>query len=368
MTDAAPSTLAGSPISATTPTTRSNRPQWPLRRDGSTQARFFAEGGFYTPDRKARIVPTPWRAPVSVTSEAFPLMLNTGRLRDQWHTMTRTGRVQRLMSHVEEPFVAMHPDDIARYGLTGDGLVRIESAHGMSVLRVREESGQRQGDVFVPMHWTRWQASSGAIDALVPGATDPVSGQPELKATAVRVTPVAVAWHALLLQRATDVLPGDGFYWARVPLAAGEAFLLAGWDAMPSLDALLGAGERIDYTARGVVRAASLVDGRLESCLFATQSGELPSRDVLAPLLGAPLDAETRFALLAGRTASGAAKGRTVCACFSIGLNTIVDAIASQGLADTAAIGAALGAGTNCGSCLPELEALLREGSYERAA
>jgi assimilatory nitrate reductase catalytic subunit len=102
--------------------------------------------------------------------------------------------------------------------------------------------------------------------------------------------------------------------------------------------------------------------------LFATTGSELPSRDVLAHLLNAPLDAETRFALLAGRAGNGVAAGRTVCACFSVGLNTIVTAIAEQGLASAAEIGAALGAGTNCGSCIPELEALLREGSYERAA
>ncbi|GIL41334.1 nitrate reductase [Roseiterribacter gracilis] len=341
--------------------------QWPVTRDGKTRQRFFADGGFYTPDRKARIVPTPWRAPVSVTSADFPLTLNTGRLRDQWHTMTRTGRVARLMNHTDEPFVALHPDDVARYGLTPDGLVRIESALGATVLRVREEAGQRPGDAFVPMHWTRWFTSGGAIDALVPGATDPVSGQPELKATAVRVAPVAIAWRALLLRRATDVLPGDGFYWTRVALESGEAFLLAGWDAMPAIDTLLGDGERIDYTSRDTVRAASLVDGKLDSCLFVTQSGNLPSRDVLAHLLDAPLDAETRFALLAGRTAV-ASQGRTVCACFSVGLNTILDAITSQGLVSAAEIGAALGAGTNCGSCIPELEALLREGTYERAA
>ena len=126
-------------------------------------------------------------------------MLNTGRVRDQWHTMTRTGRVPRLMMHQEEPFLTMHPDDASAYGLTEGEFATIESRHGATVMRVRLSGEQRRGEVFVPMHWTDCFASAGPINRLVSAAKDPISGQPELKATAAKVSPSPSPWWGLLL-------------------------------------------------------------------------------------------------------------------------------------------------------------------------
>ncbi len=111
--------------------------QWPLRageRPGET--RFFADGRFYHADGKARFVATPFRAPAARTSDRYPLILNTGRIRDQWHTMTRTAKTPRLMAHIGEPFVEIHPDDAQTIGVATADLAEIESAHGRAVLRV----------------------------------------------------------------------------------------------------------------------------------------------------------------------------------------------------------------------------------------
>src|SRR5438128_1468695 len=158
----------------------------------------------------------------------WPLLLNTGRVRDQWHTMTRTGRVPRLMEHHMEALLDIHPADAAGLGLETVSFARVEPRYGATVMRVQFSTAQRRGEIFAPMHWSDRFSSAGPIGRLVGAATDPVSGQPELKATPVRVTPVAPLWRGLVL-RHSERLPDGPFYWARVPLDEGQAFDLAGW-------------------------------------------------------------------------------------------------------------------------------------------
>jgi len=360
--------------------------RWPLPRGTSEPwsraKRLFGDGrGFATPDGRARYVPTPYRPLAVAADEQWPFVLNTGRMRDQWHTMTRTGRSPRLMAHQREPALDVHPADAARLGLTECALARIESTHGSTVIPVRYSTDLRRGEVFASFHWTDRFTSSGSIDGIVGAATDPVSGQPELKATPVRLSAVASQWHGLLL-RGSEHLPRGPYYWARTPIEHGHVFTLAGWEPLPSgpgtelwiaalLDALPGA-ELVIYAdpRRGTFRYASLVGRRLEACLFiAGHASALPLREALAALLGTRLEPEMRTLVLAGDPAGAAAKsasGRTICACYGIGLRVLQDAIASHCLASVAEIGASLRAGTNCGSCIPELKAILSETFMDR--
>jgi assimilatory nitrate reductase catalytic subunit len=354
---------------------------WPLPR-GTAEPwpgakRLFGDGrGFATADGRARFVATPYRPPAVPTDDQWPLLLNTGRVRDQWHTMTRTGRSPQLMAHQREPLLDVHPADAARLNLDDGGLARIESPHGATVLPVRLSRDLRRGEVFAPMHWTDRFTSAGPIDAIVGAATDPVSGQPELKATPVRVTPVMPHWHGLLL-RGSEQVPLGPYYWARVPLETGHAFTLAGWEPLPGegvtklwIAALLdapSAAELVIYAdpSRGTFRYASVVGRRLDACLFiADKAASLPSRDALAALLGTRIEPAMRAYLLAGDPAGAAAQsaaGRTICACFGVGLHTLHGAIASRRLTSVAEIGTVLRAGTNCGSCIPELKAILSD-------
>jgi assimilatory nitrate reductase catalytic subunit len=352
---------------------------WPLRcgttKPWSGASRLFGDGqGFSTADGRARFVPTPYRSPAASADEQWPFILNTGRVRDQWHTMTRTGRLPRLMAHQSEPVLDVHPADAERLHLDDGDLTRVESPHGATTLPIRFSNDLRAGEVFAPMHWTDRFTSAGPIDAVVGAATDPVSGQPELKATPVRLAPVAARWHGLLL-RGSEQVPCGPYYWARMPIERGHAFTLTGWEALPRdpgsdrwiatlLDAPTAA-ELVIYAdpARGTFRYASVVGRRLDACLFiARKPAALPSRDALAALLGTRIEPETRMYVLAGGTPGAAAQnaaGRTICACFGVGLNTLHDTITSRRLTDVAAIGAILRAGTNCGSCIPELKAIL---------
>jgi assimilatory nitrate reductase catalytic subunit len=302
------------------------------------------------------------------------LLLNTGRVRDQWHSMTRTGLAPFLMRHTPEPMVAIHPLDAAVRRIGQGALVRISTAEGDVLMRADLRRTQRPGEVFAPMHWTDQFASAGPIGRLVSAKVDPLSGQPELKATPVDVTPAVVHFHGLLLRRTGAALPAS-CHWVRVPVAGGQMYRLAGLHPMPHADDLArfaagllalpeGTG-RLEASdqRRGVLRMAAVRDGALEACLFlARDAASLPNAAALIPMLGAPLPDAARSNLLAGRinraTAAGGAK---VCACFGVARNAIRDAVARHRLASVHQIGALLRAGTNCGSCIPELEEILRD-------
>ncbi|GGF06162.1 nitrate reductase [Aliidongia dinghuensis] len=345
---------------------------WPVPASGPAGGRLFADGGFFTPDRKARFVAVRYRPPVAAATEAFPFLLNTGRIRDQWHTMTRTGLVPRLMSHRDEPRLALHPDDARRLGVDAGDLVRVTTAEGTAMFKAEPSAEQRPGELFAAMHWTDDFTASGPADRLVQGATDPVSGQPELKATAAAVEKVRARWRGLLVRRAGGALPRD-FYWARVPVERGQAYELAGWDALPdgaALEAFAAAllaapvgAERLEAVdaRRGTYRYALLVEGRLEAWLILSEAegAVVPARSLVAAQLGERVPDGSRVGVLAGAARNAPSVGRIVCSCFAVGIDTLRRAIAADGLASVAEIGAALKAGTNCGSCIPELKGLL---------
>lgn len=340
--------------------------------------RLFGDGRFATPDGRARFVATPFVPP---PDRADTLVLNTGRLRDQWHTMTRTGRVPRLMAHAPEPQVDFAPADAARLGIAQGDLVRIGVAtDGVEtdvgdravVLKAGIEPGQNPGSLFIPIHWTGSFGSAGAVARLVHDACDPVSGQPDLKGTVVTVTRQPRYWQGFLLHR-DPVTPDTTAYWSRRPLATGMLYTLTGcspWPERESLDwvrALLGTppeGEELDYidTGRGIRRFASLVDGRLVACVFLSIAATgVPSHEGLCGLLGKRIDAHQRRMILSGAVTTAPAQqtGRTVCACYSVGLITLETAIRQHRLASVADIGTHLAAGTNCGACIPELKKIL---------
>jgi len=359
--------------------------QWPLRRGhgaAGTSRLFNGPAKFATADGRARFVATPYRPLAEPTDRERPLVLNTGRVRDQWHTMTRSGRVPRLMTHKSAPVLDIHPEDAERLGLAAGGLARVESGYGATVLPVRLTAEQRVGEVFAPMHWTDSFTSSGPVDRLVGAVTDPVSGQPELKGTPVCLTPLSTRWRGCLLRRVAAPLPEGPYWWTRVPLDRGHAFDLAGWEPLlgrPSLDdwvsRLLGAppeAELIAYAdpGRGDFRFASIIDGRLDACLFlARLAAALPATDALVTVLGTEMSPGMRRGLLAGRVNNHATTedAQAICVCFAVGRRALCHAIVERRLTSLSEIGAALGAGTNCGSCLPELQQILRSVQRKQA-
>lgn len=330
--------------------------------------RFFAEGGFFTPDRRARLVALTPSAPANLPGDGYGLVLNTGRLRDQWHTMTRTARAPRLNRHSPEPVLAVHPDDAARHGLLDGGFARIRSRWGQACLRLRHDAGQRRGEVFAPMHWSDQFAATAAINLVVNPAFDTVSGQPELKHTPVAIGPWVPRWTGFAFGLDRPPVP-EADWWVRIKGDGHWRLELAGagapepaWAAMTArLARRHPDAATLDFAdaGTGCRRRAWIESDRLVGFAALGEDQALPGRDWLAGLFAAgPLDHAARRALLAGRPAEGRAAGPLVCACHAVPAEAIRAAI-TAGAGDVAAIGRATRAGTNCGSCQPEIARMI---------
>ncbi|MEJ8473202.1 nitrate reductase [Roseibium algae] len=342
--------------------------QWPVRAGQPRRdSRFFAGGGYFTPDRKANFIAVEAVAPRK-RERTYPFVLNTGRVRDHWHTMTRTGKTARLSAHMAEPYAEIHPDDAASIGLADAELVEVKSPHGRVVVRALVSDKAQKGSVFVPLHWTDQFASTGRVDAVVAPETDPVSGQPGSKFTPVALSRVSSSWYgfAILRDKPNSILSD---YWALAPAPGGWRLELAGLEStdLQHLAQELGGSaaseaQILSYedSAGGTSRFA-IWDGvhLVAAFFFAAQPVEV-SRQWAASLLETPaMTGVDRYRVLAGRPpADRPDPGAIVCSCFQIGANQIADA-AKGGADSVEAIGKVLKAGTNCGSCRSEIKSLL---------
>ncbi|MCK0095082.1 nitrate reductase [Yoonia sp. F2084L] len=335
--------------------------QWP-----SNDHRFFADGRFFHPDGKARMIPV---AAPAVSTQHFTL--NTGRNRDQWHTMTRTGKSARLGPHLAEPYVEIHPQDAAALQVGAGDLVTLENTYGRAILRALVTPRVAQGQLFAPMHWTRQRSSSGLINSLTAPVTDPISGQPALKSGAVSAKLYKPKWYGFLAS--AEVLRPQTPYAAIARTQTGwQAELAASqtpddWEQETLRLAGQSTGDVSVQTdpATGAVRVAIQADGIIIALLFASSHPVVLSRSAAISCIGT--DTPTLDAL-AGRTRANLPDpGATVCACFNVGRNTLL-AAASNGARSVAALGDVTCAGTNCGSCKPELATLLTEASLPMAA
>lgn len=351
--------------------------QWPRRPGEARDAgaiRFFAEGGFYTSYRRGRFVPTP--VVLQSVSPEFLLILNTGRIRDQWHTMTRTAKTPRLMSHYAESFCEIHPDDAEAAGIEPATLVRIVSPQGTAVVRALVTERQQKGSIFAPMHWTDQQTARGRIGAAVHPAVDPISGQPGLKFSGARIEPFEAAWYGFaVLRNRPDKITAD--YWALARAEGGWRVELAGAEQVEDWAAyaadLIGGGENLEtlsYNDRNQAsfRLATFSADTLLGALFVAPQPVAVSRTwVIEHLSTNEITGTERLRLLSGRPGLDQPdSGPIVCACFSVGANQIAAAV-KGGAATVEAVGAALRAGTNCGSCRVEIRRLIDAAALKKA-
>jgi assimilatory nitrate reductase catalytic subunit len=346
---------------------------WPIRLgDTEPQQRFFSDGGFFSSDHKARFVAPEVPALRTETTAGRPLRLNTGRIRDQWHTMTRSGTSPRLGQHLPEPFVEVHPDDAARCGVVDGGFARVVTDYGQCILKVVVSERQQRGMLFAPIHWSEATASSARVGALVAPLTDPFSGQPENKATPASITPYEYVFRGFALSRTPLELP-EHVWWARVTVSGGYGYLFAdnadltGWSSWLQSAAGRDLAEYRDFGG-GVYRAASFAADGIETCLFMGPARDAGDWNVVKDLFAAgALSDDQRRTLLSGKSMDGlVSAGPVVCACFGVGRTTICDAVAS-GARSAAELGQRLKAGTNCGSCIPELKRLIAEADVVHA-
>ncbi|MEP3675151.1 molybdopterin-dependent oxidoreductase [Sulfitobacter sp.] len=335
--------------------------QWP-----QNDKRFFADGQFYHADGKARMLPV--QAPALAQSG---LTLNTGRNRDQWHTMSRTGKSPKLGAHLAEPYLELHPEDAAGLGVVHGDLVEVDNHFGQAILRAVVTDRVALGHLFAPIHWTRQTARGGVINSLVPPVTDPFSGQPALKRGQAEVRLFAAKWYGFM---ACEQKPSpQTSYGAIARTATGWQAETAGIDApcdwvafARSMAGLPDAEASVfNDTAGGTLRIALTEGGTIRAVFYTAKEPVVLSRSAAISHIGtqtAPL------AALAGRMGQDQPDpGTIVCACFNVGQNTLMDAI-NAGARTVPALGDITYAGTNCGSCKPELARLLAQNSLPVAA
>ena len=342
--------------------------QWPYNSNKlSGEIRFFGDGGFYTPDRKARFVAVGQPKSNVLNSDAF--ILNTGRVRDHWHTMTRTGMSQRLSNHIGEPFCEIHPEDAFRLGLKPASLMRLWTERGEIVVRALITDRQRKSNLFVPIHWTDQFAAKARVDALFPPLKDPISGQPALKNTHVGAEPFGVEQYGYLISRTKPEVVGFD-YWALAQRQHGwqlEFAISANSSTKLSLWECLGLREDsadVSYCdgVSTAERYAWFDEQNLQTALFLDSKPVGVSRSWAAEQLGTSHnDLDKRWLVAGGRAAANSPdKGAIVCSCLSVGANEITNAVLN-GCRSIEAVGEATSAGTNCGSCRAEISGFIDE-------
>ena len=361
--------------------------QWPFPEGAARGTmRLYKDGIFPTADGRARFVACEHTVTAESPSAAYPLHLITGRLRDQWHGMSRTGLVPRLYAHEAEPLLHMHPDDLARRELEDGDLVTVKSRRSRVALKVLASTTLRPGQCFMPMHWGGNSMGGLGVNGLTISRTDPASGQPELKHAAIQVAKLDLKPSLVALQRATAE-PADGESAVDTmvrlrPLLAEYPYAsltLAGRDT--PVVVLKLRGEKIDADTLAAVdhaldlddpgRVLSYEDSRREIAKRARMSGEAVgavrlagetrAAEWLADMMarGTPAS-ELRpwlFAPLAQPPVGQHARGKVVCNCFDVAEEEIVAAFNAGESLD--ALQARTKCGTNCGSCLPELKRMV---------
>ena len=374
--------------------------QWPFPEGASHGApRLYEDGVFPTPDGRARFVDTPHEKLAEPREARYPFALTTGRLRDQWHGMSRTGTLGRLFGHVPEPAVELNAQDMARLRLAEGDMVYVTSRRGSIVLPVQASPQVAPSQAFIAMHWgeefVSGHGSTGntsvGVNALTTSAYCPRSKQPELKHAAVKIVKAELPWRLL----AVAWLPDDQAWQARarlreamprftyatcVPfgrertglLFRAAAYEAASDDLVSRIEDILGlSGPDVLHYAdrrRGQRRSVRLrrqgADARLEAFLLAGDtSAEAWIRTLLQDEL--PAQAYGRQLLVPGAKPplAVAARGRQVCSCFNVSEIEIRNTLAScAGSPDTQLqqLQEALKCGTNCGSCVPELKRIVR--------
>lgn len=355
--------------------------QWPVMASGQGTPRLYDQQPFSHADGRARFVATVAQLPQQLPDDDFPLILNTGRIRDQWHTMSRTGQAAALAQHIAEPFVEIHPADALMHGIRAHDLVEVRSRWGSCVVRAQLSEASRRGQVFVPIHWNGQVASDARIGAVVNPVVDPVSGEPEFKHTPVAIRPFYGRWQALLWVRdqyvpRPEALNASFTWWVNVRASQAARLELMGRQPVATVmqqlrglfddqaDDTFADAEWLIYEDMQLdtLHVIIVQDQRLMAAFYLAPPDLLPNREWVAGLFTRNrLSALQRRALLAGLPMTQVQDdGPLVCSCFKVGQAAIERLIRSQNITDAKQVTAALKAGGNCGSCLPEIRGLIR--------
>ncbi|MFC3913933.1 molybdopterin-dependent oxidoreductase [Pseudaeromonas sharmana] len=342
--------------------------RWPLNPAVSIveRDRRFGDGHFSTPDGKARLMAVQPQLPqldlpAPDASPGRNWLLNTGRLRDQWHTMTRTGHLTRLMETEPYPRISVNHTTLLASGLEQGQLVWIGSRRDQVLARLERDDGLADDEAFMPMHWSDLFTARGGVNRLVAPVVDPISGQPQFKQSRVQVQPFATRWLALWVgqhEPELDALGRDPDWWSRRPVDGGECRLLAdaSSDQSQLWQAIASRGQWLKLPMPGGWVAVKLSNQRIAGLLLCGDNPWQLNVGLLAGLLATPLN----LSLLASTLEQAlAGDSRMVCSCMRVSERQIVSAIVEQGIQERSGLQSLLKCGTNCGTCIGEIDKLV---------
>ncbi|MGE8541770.1 MAG: molybdopterin-dependent oxidoreductase [Acinetobacter sp.] len=361
--------------------------QWPMlqkKQQEGEAARLFQSGEFSHANGKAKFIATTAIDPVNQTDSEYPLILNTGRIRDQWHTMSRTGLSVNLATHRAEPYCELHPNDALKYGIKDGELIEVRSKWGLCVLRAQVSDNIRRGQIFAPIHWNDQVASDARIGKVANPVVDAISGEPEFKHTPVMIQPFYTQWQGVLYVRQEFehlIQPSiqQTVWWTKVMQAKAVRYELAERQKFSTttqqLKSLLPFNDEsfewlnLEDQSAQISHTVVLKNGVLIASLYIAPKALLPDRDWVASLFKRErLSAMHRKALLAGQAMSMSnSDGPLVCSCFKVGKNRIIATIKEKNISHEKQVTACLKAGGNCGSCLPEIRGLIKACQTECA-
>ena len=343
--------------------------QWPLNPKVAPAERLrrFGDGRFSTPSGKAQLIAAIPQAPrlddAPDQSAGHGWLLNTGRLRDQWHTMTRTGHLARLMETEPYPRVTVNHHTLLSSGLTQGQLVWLGSKRDQVLARLERDDGLADDEAFMPMHWSDLFTARGGVNRLVAPVVDPFSGQPQFKQSRVQVRPFDAKWLALWVgqhEPQLQALGRDTDWWSRRPVDGGECRLLADASSTPAelWQVLASKGQWLKLAMPEGWVAVQLNNQRIAGLMLCGNNPWKLDAGLLAGLLATPLN----LSLLASTLEQAlAGESRMVCSCMRVSEKQIVQAIVEQGINERSGLQSLLKCGTNCGTCVVEIDKLLNK-------
>ena len=335
--------------------------RWPFGRKP------FNDRQFSTKNRRAQFLPVEVKEPASLPEREGDLVMNTGRLRDQWHTMTRTGLVPQLFQRDWLPSLDIHPTDAQRLEIEDGDLVSVRNAQDEISLIAQFTDQVCPGQVFAPIHWTDQFSGQACVGTLVNPVVDPLSGQPESKHTIVQVTRVSVAeWVSVVAEdrRHTELMLESARvkFWARVP-AENVSYLLLGLSEPNVAESLLSSDEIVTYRDKSLRRVLGRWHGEEVWLLHAGSDWrKLPGAQRLERLFDRDVPDWQKLSSFDGKSPDSSP---LVCSCYEVSRDKIGDAI-TQGCRTIEELGQALKCGTNCGSCRPDVQTILNEYQHLR--
>jgi len=344
---------------------------WPvLKNEPYKNGQVFVNKQFSTADKKARFIPITPKLPVQQTSSDYPFVMNSGRIRDQWHTMSRTGKSTALSTHITRPYIEINPIDASKLNIKANDLITANAKTGQVTAHAKVTDAVRKGECFMPIHWNKQFASSATVSGLYQSVVDPISGQAECKHGAVDLVKAQFTQYMQIFSKTELKITSD--FWLKVNASNCVNYQLALNKAQNDLlyycQTLTGLQGQ--WSAMGSAKAMHIQCIQNEQLVFVAVVSSAQkdiSLEWINHLFAEPLITFSQLqSLLYATPDEEFTQGAQVCSCFKVREQPIINAIKS-GANTVDQLGAKLKCGTNCGSCKTQLSQLIKQHGTKNA-